>query len=288
MISASQKLLSNHFAMLSDDENIRFKRNTSSDLNPGERHSEVGLRAPDPESLPLFDEFNEAPVGCSGDPAGDPPVAPPGDPFVDLLDDPPVAPPGDPFVDLLRVPPGEAFVDLLDDALGDPLRDPLASPLVAPPGEAFAVPPGEAFAAPQGEAFVAPHGEAFVAPLYHLVRDPHGEPLGVLAPAEGEDPAPVEAEEKKERAVWGTGIEAKKLRAVNVKSPEVVSYKKAVENLAGRLHVPKLQGVSDLVRDRYHVSVGRVGRRGQWSLWAYFKKQFADPADFVAFLQSSQ
>ena len=238
--------------MLSDDENIRFKRNTSSDLNPGECCSEVGLRAPDPESLPLFDEFNEAPVGCSGDPAGDPPVA----------------------------PPGEAFVDLLDDALGDPLRDPLASPLVAPPGEAFAVPPGEAFAAPPGEAFVAP--------LYHLVRDPHGEPLGVLAPAEGEDPAPVEAEEKKERAVWGTGIEAKKLRAVNVKSPEVVSYKKAVENLAGRLHVPKLQGVSDLVRDRYHISVGRVGRRGQWSLWAYFKKQFADPADFVAFLQSSQ
>ena len=109
--------------------------------------------------------------------------------------------------------------------------------------------------------------------------------LGVQALAGGDDPGPVEAVAKNEKAVYGTGIEAKKLRAVNVKSGELVSYKKSVEALAGRpLYKRQLQHVADLVRDQYHVTVGRVGRRGLWSLWAFIKKQFPDPADFVAFL----
>ena len=87
----------------------------------------------------------------------------------------------------------------------------------------------------------------------------------------------------KEKAVYRTDIEAQKLWAV--RSPEVVAYKKAVENLVGRLHVPKLQALSDSVRYRYGVSVGRLARRGRWSLWAYFKKQFPDPADFAAFIR---
>ena len=87
------------------------------------------------------------------------------------------------------------------------------------------------------------------------------------------------------KAVYRTDIEARKVQALNVKSPQVVSYHKAVEDLVGRLHVPKLQALSDSVRDRYGVSIGRVGRRGRWSLWAYFKKQFPDPADFAAFIR---
>ena len=146
--------------------------------------------------------------------------------------------------------------ELAGDPLGEPLGDPFGDPVGEPPG---------IFHAPEVQ-------------FDHL-------DLGIPALAGVEDPGPVNAGLKTEKAGYGTGIEAQKLRAVNVRSPEVVAYKRAVENLVGRLHVPKLRDIADLVRDRYHVSVGRDGRRGRWSLWAYFKKLFPDPADFVAFIR---
>ena len=176
-----------------------------------------------------------------------------------------------PFVDVDKASVGGS---------GDPFGDPPVDPFGDPPVDPFGDPPVDPLRDPHGE----PLGDlpgVFHAPELRLDHPD----LGVPALVGVEAPGPVDAGAKQEKAGYGTGIEAQKLRAVNVKSPEVVAYKKAVENLAGRLHVPKLQGVADSVRDRYHVSVGRVGRRGQWSLWAYFKKQFPDPADFVAFLQ---
>ena len=235
-----------------EDENSFFNCKTNSDSNRGEHRPQVDLGTPDPEFLPPFVDVDKASVGGSGDPFGDPPVDPFGDPPVDPFGDPPVDPFGDPPVD----PVGDPPVDPFGDPPVDPLREPHGEPLGDLPG---------VFHAPE-------------------LRLDHPD-LGVQALAGVEAPGPVDAGLKTEKSLYGTGIEAQKLRAVNVRSPEVVAYKKAVENLVGRLHVPKLQGVADSVRDRYHVSVGRVGRRGQWSLWAYFKKQFPDPADFVAFLQ---
>ena len=90
--------------------------------------------------------------------------------------------------------------------------------------------------------------------------------------------------ETAEKGVYGTGIEAQRLRAVNLKTPGVALYKKAVEEMVGRILKPRLQELADAYRDQYNISIGRDGRRGLWSLWAFFKQQFPDPAAFVAFL----
>ena len=92
--------------------------------------------------------------------------------------------------------------------------------------------------------------------------------------------------EKVEKTAYGTGVEAKRLRAVNVKSPDLVLYKRAVEEMAGRVRKPRLQELADAFRDQYHISIGRDGRRGLWSLWRFFKDQFPNPVDFVAFLST--
>ena len=91
--------------------------------------------------------------------------------------------------------------------------------------------------------------------------------------------------EKRDRSVYGTGVEAQRLRAVNVKSPDLVLYRRAVQDVTGRINKPRLQELADAFRDRFNISIGRDGRRGLWSLWAFFKEQFPDPADFVDFIQ---
>ena len=103
------------------------------------------------------------------------------------------------------------------------------------------------------------------------------------APSTELDPGEERAE--RERTLYGTGVEAMRLRAVNKKSAELVSYKRTVESFAGRLRKPRLQKLADLFREQYNVSIGRDGRRGVWSLWAFFRTQFPNPLDFVDFIE---
>ena len=91
---------------------------------------------------------------------------------------------------------------------------------------------------------------------------------------------------KKEKALYGSGPEAIRLRAVNKKSAELVSYQKVVTNLVGFIRKPRLQKLADLFKERYEISIGRDGRRGLWSLWAFFKTHFPNPLDFVTFIES--
>ena len=90
--------------------------------------------------------------------------------------------------------------------------------------------------------------------------------------------------QKRKRAAYGTGPEAKRLRAVNVKTPEKVSYKKAVEEMVGRVCKPRLKKLADAFEEQHSITIGRDKKRGVWSLWEFFMEHFPNPADFVAFL----